>query len=169
MSEQISRLCDELRIKLHGMDRRLEAIKSNGQGTFDRSQAMIEGQLDRVEQRIYDNRASVKEANLRVETWLTGRKARVSGGQALWEERLGDVLLRSRADDAEAYAVAVFDLAIAAVDEAILAALQAVLARGDVQNTPRHLQRWASGVPDAETHLPERDGGRIDTLQGEPD
>jgi hypothetical protein len=39
----------------------------------------------------------------------------------------------SPANDAEAYAVASFELATAAVDEAILAALQAVLARGDVE------------------------------------
>jgi hypothetical protein len=35
MSERMSRLCDELRIKLHGIDRRLEALKSNGVATFD--------------------------------------------------------------------------------------------------------------------------------------
>ena len=37
MSERIGRLCDELRIKLHGMDRRLEVLKSNGMATFDQS------------------------------------------------------------------------------------------------------------------------------------
>ena len=37
MSERIGRLCDELRIKLHGMDRHLEALKSNGVATFDNS------------------------------------------------------------------------------------------------------------------------------------
>jgi hypothetical protein len=35
MSERMGRLCDELRIKLHGMNRRLEALKSNGTATFD--------------------------------------------------------------------------------------------------------------------------------------
>src|SRR5829696_2908022 len=39
--------------------------------------------------------------------------------------------LNSRADDTEAYAIAVFELAAAAADEAAQAALQALLARND--------------------------------------
>ncbi len=70
MSERMSRLCDELRIKLHGIDRRLEALKSNGVATFDNSQEALESRLDRVEQRIYDNRVTVEVANVRVKTWL---------------------------------------------------------------------------------------------------
>jgi hypothetical protein len=45
MSERISRLCDELRIKLHGMDRRLEVLKSNGMATFDQSQGLCRRQF----------------------------------------------------------------------------------------------------------------------------
>ncbi|MBM6584370.1 hypothetical protein ILT44_29685 [Microvirga sp. BT689] len=66
MSERMSRLCDELRIKLHGIDRRLEALKSNGVATFANSQGVLESRLDRVEQRIYDNRVTVEAANVRV-------------------------------------------------------------------------------------------------------
>ena len=106
MSDHIGRLCDELRIKLHGMDRRLEAIKSNGLATFDRSHGMLEGQIDRVEQRIYDNRATVKAANRRVEDWLLQRKAITAGGQKPWNDHQDPGPSRSGADDAEAYAVA---------------------------------------------------------------
>ena len=42
-------------------------------------------------------------------------------------------LLNTRADDAESYAGAVFDLAAAAVDEAVHAALEALLARNDAR------------------------------------
>ena len=56
MSEHIDRLCGELRIKLHGIDRRLEALKANAMATSEKSQHAVESQLDRVEQRIYDNR-----------------------------------------------------------------------------------------------------------------
>jgi hypothetical protein len=77
MSERMSRLCDELRIKLHGMDRRLEALKSNGAATFDQSQEVLESQLDCVEQRIYDNRVIVEAANVRVKAWLAEQKGRL--------------------------------------------------------------------------------------------
>jgi hypothetical protein len=131
MSERIGRLCDELRIKLHGMDRRLEALKSNGAATFDQSQDVLESQLDRVEQRIYDNRITVEAANVRVKTWLAEKRAGSVTGGALWRERYRAHLMEARAEDAEEYAVAVFELAAAAADEAALAVLQALLARNN--------------------------------------
>jgi hypothetical protein len=131
MSERIGRLCDELRIKLHGMDRRLEVLKSNGMATFDQFQDVLESQLDRVEQRIYDNRVSVEAANARVKTWLTEKKAGSVAGEDRWTVRHKTHLLEVRADDAEEYAIAVFELAAAAADEATLAVLQALLARND--------------------------------------
>jgi phage gp46-like protein len=131
MSERMSRLCDELRIKLHGIDRRLEALKSNGVATFNNSQEALESRLDRVEQRIYDNRVTVEFANVRVKTWLAEKKAASLAGSPLWKERHKAHQLEARADDAETYAIAVFELAAAAADEATLAVLQALLARND--------------------------------------
>ena len=75
MSERMSRLCDELRIKSQGIDRCLEALKSNGVATFDNSQEVLESLLDRAEQRIYDNRVTVEAANVRVKAWLAEKKA----------------------------------------------------------------------------------------------
>jgi len=86
-SERMGRLCDELRIKLHGMDRRLETLKSNGAATFDQSQDVLESQLDRVEQRIYDNRVTVEAANVRVKAWLAEKRAGSGAGVDLWTER----------------------------------------------------------------------------------
>ena len=131
MSERIGRHCDELRIKLHGMDRRLEVLKSNGTATFDQSQEVLESQLDRVEQRIYDNRVTVEAANVRVKTWLAEKRAGSVAGKDRWTVRHKTHLLEARADDAEEYAIAVFELAASAADEATLAVLQAVLARND--------------------------------------
>jgi hypothetical protein len=42
MSEHIDRLCSELRIKLHGIDRRLEALKGNAMATSEKSQHVVE-------------------------------------------------------------------------------------------------------------------------------
>ena len=131
MSEHIDRLCGELRSKLHGIDRRLEALKGNAMATSEKSQRAVEGQLDRVEQRIYDNRIIVEAANARVKGWLDGKKAGFGAGRAGWKDKRQVHLLNTRADDAEAYAGAVFSLAAAAADEATQAALQALLARND--------------------------------------
>src|SRR5215212_5071653 len=131
MSEHIDRLCSELRIKLHGIDRRLEALKGNAMATSEKSQRVVESQLDRVEQRIYENRIIVEAANARVKGWVDGKKAGFDAGRAGWKDKRQVHLLNTRADDAEAYAAAVFSLAAAAADEATQAALQALLARND--------------------------------------
>jgi len=142
MSEHIDRLCGDLRIKLHGIDRRLEALKGNAMATSEKSQHAVESQLDRVEQRIYDNRITVEAANVRVKAWLNGKKEGLDGNRAGWKENRQFHLLNSRADDAEAYAEAVFDLAAAAADEAAQAALEALLARNDA-NVAALPRNWA--------------------------
>ena len=140
MSEHIARLCDQLRIKLHGIDRRLEALKVNSMATSETAQHAVESQLDQVEQRIYDKRVAVEAANARVKAWLEGKKAEFDAHRADWKEQRKVHLLNTRADDAEAYAVAVFDLAAAAADEAAQAALEALLARNDanIAALPEH-------------------------------
>lgn len=142
MSEHIDRLCGDLRIKLHGIDRRLEALKGNAMATSEKSQHAVESQLDRVEQRIFDNRNVVEAANARVKAWLDGRKDGFNGNRAGWKQNRQVHLLNGRADDAEAYAVAVFDLAAAAADEAAQAALEALLARNDA-NVAALPENWA--------------------------
>jgi len=129
MSERISRLCDELRIKLHGLDRRLEALKSNGAASFNHSQDALESQLERVEQRIYDHRAAVEAANARAKMWVAEKKSGLHALHVLQNEHDKAYLLDAQADGAETYAEAAFELAAAAADEAILAVLQALLAR----------------------------------------
>lgn len=143
MSQHIDRLCGDLRIKLHGIDRRLEALKGNAMATSEKSQLAVESQLDRVEQRIYDNRITVDAANARVKAWLAGKKATFDGHRVEWKESRRVHLLNSRADDAEAYAAAVFDLAAAAADEAAQAALEALLARHDA-NVAALPENWAT-------------------------
>jgi hypothetical protein len=130
MSERIDRLCDQLRIKLHGIDRRLEALKGNNSATSEKSRHLVESQMDSVQQRIFDRRHAVEAANASVAAWIEKRAA-FSGEDAVGKED-GDLSrLEARADDVEGYAVAVFELAVAAADEAAQAALEALLARND--------------------------------------
>ena len=74
MSEPIDRLCDQLRIKLHSMNRRLEALKANGSDTSDKSRHQIESQMDSVQQRIFDRRRAVETANARVTAWIQRKR-----------------------------------------------------------------------------------------------
>ncbi|GJD53239.1 hypothetical protein OPKNFCMD_6011 [Methylobacterium crusticola] len=127
MCEPIDRLCDALRIKLHGIDRRLEALKSNGSGTSDTSRHRIESQIVLVAQRIHGRRSAIAAASARVTAWTEGKRSLGDAAQGREDRSLRR--LNDRADGAETYALAAFELAAAAADAATNAALEALLAR----------------------------------------
>ena len=134
MSEKIDRLCSQLRLKLQGIDRRLEALKGNSAATSEKSRHLVESQMDSVQQRIFERRHAVEAANARVADWVEQRGdfcERITS----WKSHGNLAELRLRADDAEGYALAAFELAVAAADEAAQAALEALLARDDAHAT----------------------------------
>lgn len=137
MTRTMDRLCDELRIRLHGMDRRLEALKANGSSVSDKSQHRIQSQMDSVHQRIFDRRHAVETANARVTAWVEEKRPGFDAEVVAWRAERRRLELETRADDTETYALAAFDLALAAVDEAAGAALEALLARGDAASAAR--------------------------------
>ncbi|HYF56210.1 MAG TPA: hypothetical protein VEA41_18290 [Salinarimonas sp.] len=121
MTGPVDRICDLLRIRLNGMDRRLGALKANGSDICDKSSRLIESQLDSVEQRICDRRKMVHAAS---ETLAAAGRASPPAGCET------EVVARARASETQA--LAAFTLAEAALDEAVKAALEAVLAQTDV-------------------------------------
>ena len=98
----------------------------------------------------------MEAAAAKVKAWVDGRQATLEASSDGWKENRQLPELNERADDAEAYAVAAFELAIAAADEAAQATLEALLARRDATDAALPL-RWASVRPgDAQTRLEDR-------------
>jgi hypothetical protein len=131
LSKSIDTICDRLRIQLHGIDRRLEALKSADMAISEKSRRAVESQADAVQQRIFDRRRAVENANANVNAWVNSKRAGFNAEVDEWKERRQVHHLNSRADYAEEYAVAAFELVMAAADEASSAALEALLARSD--------------------------------------
>ena len=132
MSTKIDQLCEQLRIKLHGIDRRLEALKANNVATSEKSRHLVESQMDSVQQRIFERRHAVEAANAHVAAWIEKRRG-FSDQVPRWRTSGSLSRLGTRAEEAEGYAIAAFELAVAAADEATQAALEALLARDDAE------------------------------------
>src|SRR5215217_4705119 len=98
VTNHIDRLCDQLRIKLHGIDRRLEALKGNGMATFEKSRHLIEGQIDTVQQRIFDRRKVVEAANANVKAWVEDKRAGFAADVERWKHDRQFLDLNRRAD-----------------------------------------------------------------------
>jgi hypothetical protein len=63
--------------------------------------------------------------------WAAGKKATFDEKVAQWRAQRKQEHLKRRAEAAEEYASDAFDVAVAAVDDAYEAALEAIIARGD--------------------------------------
>jgi hypothetical protein len=132
MSSPIDRLCDELRIRLNGMDRRLEALKANGSDLSDKSRHLVEAQLDSVHQRMLERRGRVAAAAARLDA---ARERALLADPGFRDA--GDASgRRARAEEAQLHAMAAFEVAGAALDEAAKAALEALLAGFDAGPRP---------------------------------
>lgn len=129
----IDQFCEDLHQKVALTKSSLESLKA----TIDTHAAQAEkdahGQLEKVRDRIEQNRKKLVAAHKQVEEWAEHRKAEAKKKVADWKAK-GDVAkLRTRADLAEQHAEATKQLAIAAIDEAEEAALEAWLARKDTE------------------------------------
>jgi hypothetical protein len=90
--------------------------------------------VDGVKKRIEQDRAKVTAAEADVKKWMEERKASTDANIAEWKTKREVAHLKSRADNAETYAAAAAVIALASVDEAEQAALEAWLARKDVES-----------------------------------
>ena len=93
----------------------------------------VRTQLDAVKNRIAQDRTNLETAQADVKKWVDDLKLASNEKIAEWKAKREKAKLRSRADNAERYAVAAAFAALAAVDAAEQAALEAWLARKDAE------------------------------------
>ena len=131
MGHRIDQFCETLRQKLTLTDSGLDGLKAKIQGKATDVEQDVQSHLDRVHKRIELGRAKVSAAQADMENWAEQRKAVTSDKIAEWKSKWATGKLQRRSDNAERYAAAAIDVAVAAVDEAEQASLEAWLARQD--------------------------------------
>jgi hypothetical protein len=135
MSERIDQFCDNLRVKLTSMDNKLRALKAAIDAKSKTAEQEVRAHLDALTKRIERDRAKANSAQNEAKKWVEERKAATKEKLAEWKTKREKANLQNRADGAERYASAAALVALAAVDEAEQAALEAWLARKDADST----------------------------------
>jgi len=127
--QDIDQFLEELRLKLASIDAAFVRLRAKMQIDAQRAEEGVRVRLARVRIGIERDRATRVAARAQMSQWNEGRTAMTSETIAArkGEEELAS--LRSRADQAERNAAAALQLALAALDEAEEAALEAWLAR----------------------------------------
>ena len=134
MGQRINKFCEDLRLKLTKIDSGFEALDAKVQAKSENADKAIRARLEEVQRGIDADRAKRAAAQAKIDGWVAKRKAATAEKIAQWKTGRELTKLQNRADDAEEYAAAALDIALAAVDEAEQAALEAWLARHDADS-----------------------------------
>ena len=131
MGQRIDQFCENLRQKLTMTDSGLQGLKTKIDTNASHVEQDVQNHLDRVRNRVEQGRAKVAAAQANMKNWVDERKATTSAQIAEWKAKRELGKLQDRASKAEGYAASAIDVAVASVDEAEQASLEAWLARAD--------------------------------------
>ncbi len=134
MGQRIDQFSEDLRVKLTNVDGRFTSLRSKIDSKAQDAEREVRSQLDQARKRSEQNRAEILAAQARVKDWAESRKTATTEKIAEWKAKRDTNKLQSRADEAESYATAAIAIALAAVDEAEQAALEAWLARQEANS-----------------------------------
>ena len=133
MSERIDQFCENLRMKLTRLDKNMQQLKATIDSKAQTAEQEVRTRLDAVKNRIAQDRTKLETAQADVKKWVDDFKLASNEKIAEWKAKREKAKLRSRAENAGRYAVAAAFVALAAVDAAEQAALEAWLARKDAE------------------------------------
>jgi DNA primase large subunit len=133
MTERIDQFCETLRLKLTNIESSMELLKAKISSSAISAEHEVRKHLDLVKRRVDQERGKLESAHDDLRKWALERRAISDEVIAEWKGKLEKAKLQSRAIKADHYAVAAAALAVAAVDEAEQAALEAWLARKDAE------------------------------------
>ena len=134
MNERIDQFCENLRVKLTSIDDDMRALKAKIDSKERSVEQDVQFRLDSVKKRIGRDRTKLETAQADIKKWAEERKGTTDEKIAEWKAKLEKAKLIGRAEAAERYAAGAAVVALAAVDEAEQASLEAWLARKDADS-----------------------------------
>jgi hypothetical protein len=141
MGPHIDAFCGDICLKLVDIDEELRYLKITIREKARHAEREVRSQLEKVMKRIACNQPRVAAARAQVEHWIKDRAkdALRFRNDEIPEDRIRKIRWAAEADR---YAAACIDLAIAAVDEAERAALEAWLVREDANSSRCEPQKY---------------------------
>jgi hypothetical protein len=131
MSQRIDQFRETFRHKLMQADSDLSALKAKIDAKAETAERDARACLDEVAKRVEQSEPKAKAARAEIEKWMTERKTAAQNSVAALKVKGETATLKVGAEVAEHYALAAADVAVAAIDAAEHAALEAWLARRD--------------------------------------
>ena len=133
MSERIDQFCEKSSHRLTSIDKNMQQLKATIDSKAQTAEQEVRTRLDAVRNRIAQDCTKLETAQADVQKWVDVFKLASNEKIVAWKAKREKAKLRSRADNAQRYAVAADLGALAAVDPAEQAALEAWVARKDAE------------------------------------
>jgi len=137
MGQRIDEFCERLRVKLTNADNNIDRLKTKIDTKVQGAEQDVKNHLDGLKKRAEQERAKIAAAQTEIKNWANEQKTITAEKVAEWKAKREVAKLQQRADAAERYAAAAVVVAVAAVDEAEQASLEAWLARHDADNVQK--------------------------------
>lgn len=131
MSERVDKFCDSLRERLNALEGRIQSVKTDVKALPAKAEKALREKLDEARTKIQAQKARVEKARLDLKTRADQKVAETVEAINEWKAKREVRKLNARAERAELYAEAAMVLALASIDEAEEAVLDAVAARKD--------------------------------------
>lgn len=131
MSAKVDNFCDNLRDKLNAVEARVESVKANIESLPGKMDKAVQVKADEVRATLQANKQRIEKTRSDLRAWAEQKNAATKEAIREWKAKGEAKKLTARADLTEAYAEAAVTVALATIDEAEAAILEAVAARYD--------------------------------------
>jgi hypothetical protein len=136
-TQNLDQFSAEVRDRLANIDSALKSLKTKAGSDAKQAEAEARSQLAKVSADIEANKPKLAAAETQVTQWVQAQKAATTQKIAEWKSTQDFGKLQARAAQAERYAAAARDVAVAALNGAHQAALEAYLANKDASTASR--------------------------------
>jgi len=134
MSEKIDSFTNNLRDTLNDIDSRMSSVKATIESASEETQETIKSKLSEVKANLETKRQEFVTYRARLQELAVEKQAEVTSKVEEWKTKRETEHLSHRADRAENYAASGIAVAMAAIDEAEEAILEAIAARLDANH-----------------------------------
>ncbi len=131
MGQKIDQFCTDLNKDLTQADNRLQHLKAQLETANQESRDAIQAKLDEAKSSLEHQKQNAKDREHQIKSYLEEKKAEAQHDIADWKKRREIKKLEKRAERREEYAGNTVLIAMAAIDEAHVALLEALDARLD--------------------------------------
>ena len=131
MSATVDQFCGKLRDRLTAIEGRLHAVKADIETRSEEAGKALRGKLEDVRTKLHAEKERMEKLGANLKARADQKLAETKEAVNEWKQKHETQKLRARAERAEAYAADAVAYAVATLDEAEEAMLDAVLARMD--------------------------------------